>query len=132
MRTVAGTDRSSRISAFRRRRVSIALLVLLLSVMTALAGARSEHLRNGVPFSGSEDSEKGEAGVDLQTLQETHSGEREVLAMREAYPQRITAAEIRDGEWALEMDGQWKCGSSMRPRLRANTYSTHNAGIHCA
>ena len=107
MRTVAWSDRSSRTPAFRRRRVSIALWVLLLSLMTAIAGARSEHLRNGAQLSGTEESEQRGTETDLESPHGMYPGEGEVLAMHEAYPQRITAAEVRDGEWALEMDGQW-------------------------
>ncbi len=34
-------------------------------------------------------------------------GEREIRAMLEAYPSRIDAIGMRQGEWALQMDGRW-------------------------
>ena len=56
-----------------------------------------------------EASEEGPpvASPEIQPDRTSLPGEREVLAMRAAYPERIRDAEVRDGEWALEMDGRW-------------------------
>jgi len=35
------------------------------------------------------------------------SGERELRALASAYPDRIAGVEQRDGDWAVEVDGQW-------------------------
>jgi len=35
------------------------------------------------------------------------TGERELKALADAYPERITAAAQRDGDWAVEVDGEW-------------------------
>lgn len=35
------------------------------------------------------------------------TGQSELMALAAAYPDRISSAEIHDGEWALSMDGEW-------------------------
>lgn len=47
------------------------------------------------------------AALPLPVSTRPEPGQLEILALREAYPSRITAAEFRDGEWALQMDGVW-------------------------
>jgi hypothetical protein len=38
---------------------------------------------------------------------EESTGERELAALAAAYPDRISRAAERDGDWAVEMDGRW-------------------------
>lgn len=78
-----------------RRRLFIAAVSLLV-VATAIAfltGSRP------VP-DGPDAPAEASAPADLP-------GAREIQAMAAAYPGRISAAQARDGEWALEMDGRW-------------------------
>jgi len=35
------------------------------------------------------------------------SGEREMKALAQAYPDRISHAEVRDGDWAVDVQGEW-------------------------
>jgi hypothetical protein len=50
------------------------------------------------------------AGADPllpSTTAAASSGEREVKALAAAWPSRIQGAELRDGEWMLNIDGEW-------------------------
>jgi hypothetical protein len=40
-------------------------------------------------------------------LGELSTGERELKAIAQAYPDRIESVELRDGDWAIQMDGDW-------------------------
>lgn len=46
-------------------------------------------------------------GVSTQPPAELSTGERELRAIAQAYPDRIESVELRDGDWALLMDGEW-------------------------
>ena len=90
-----------------RRRLFVAAVSLLVVVIAAafLTGARTASAAYVDPDAGKD------AGASEQSGGTSTSGElpgaREIAAMAAAYPERITAAAVRDGEWALEMDGTW-------------------------
>jgi len=47
-------------------------------------------------------------GMDLFPPPGTEgTGERELKALASAYPDRIVAAVVHDGDWALQVDGEW-------------------------
>lgn len=84
----------------RMRRTLLTLLVAVALmgvtfVLTASIGAQS-----GSPTAG-EESAASDAPAP------TAPGEREVRAMAASYPEQIDRAEVRDGEWALLMNGRW-------------------------
>ena len=90
-----------------RRRLFIAALALL---ATAAATAFLTASRAGVD----DRADAFEPAVSVAPGSATEPsasaelpGAREVQAMAAAYPERITAAAVRSGEWALEMDDRW-------------------------
>lgn len=84
-----------------RRRLFIAAvaLVLVAAATAFLTGSRTAASNRAAAAAGSPE-EDGSSRSDLP-------GAREIRAMAGAYPQRITDTAVRDGEWALEMDGRW-------------------------
>lgn len=58
-------------------------------------------------FPGIPERELSLEAIETAGAAEPVPGEAEVRAMAEAYPSRITETAVRDGEWALSMDGVW-------------------------
>ena len=81
----------------RQRSLAIAVLFLLGSFAFVFTSSQSEAIQESSP----------EAPSETELRRTPLPGEREVLALRAAYPGRIRDADIRDGEWALEIDGRW-------------------------
>lgn len=90
----------------RRSRARTRVLIALgatIALLLALTRAHGGSDRGPVVALDADAQEHGRHGGDPQSL----PGAREVQALRAGYPSRISAAEVRDGEWALEMDGIW-------------------------
>jgi D-alanyl-D-alanine carboxypeptidase len=67
-----------------------------------LAAALSGFLVSGLPA-----AKAGAQGVAVFPPQPESSGETELRALAAAYPDRISDVEQRDGDWALQVDGEW-------------------------
>ncbi|MFW5688393.1 MAG: M15 family metallopeptidase [Spirochaetota bacterium] len=79
-------------------------LVLLVSMIAPGSFLQADAHSSGAAREGPSEPE---TNVDGVATSDPIPGALEVQAMRFAYPARITAADVRDGEWALEMDGRW-------------------------
>ncbi len=88
----------------RARAGVLSILLVCISLLLALTGA---HGRSSGSFAGPADScgsgDADPSGVEPDSL----PGAQQVQALHASYPSRISGAEVRDGEWALEMDGVW-------------------------
>jgi hypothetical protein len=85
--------------ARRRLFIIAATLLGLVVVIAALTGSHGgADLSRTAAF---------DRTADEQPAEEVYPGEQEILALAAAYPGRISRAEVRDGEWAIEMDGVW-------------------------
>lgn len=82
----------------RRTLLSVLLVCVVAGVTLALAASFEGRAAGVAPT-------RAEHAHDEPV--EAAPGEREMLAMAHAYPDRIQRVEIRDGEWALEMDNRW-------------------------
>ncbi len=79
------------------------VLVALIALLIALTRAHGESGEDAVATVDADGEEHQPHGADPEPL----PGAEQVMALRASYPSRISAAEVRDGEWALEMDGAW-------------------------
>lgn len=90
----------------RGPRVRTGVLIVLAALIALLFALTRAHGESGgdliVPREANED-EYATPGADPEPL----PGAEQVKALHASYPSRITRAEVRDGEWALEMDGTW-------------------------
>ncbi len=82
----------------RRRSFALAVLFLIGSFAFVFTTSQGE---------ASEETRPAALSPEVEPERVVLPGEVEVLALRAAYPQRVSHAEVRDGEWALEMDGRW-------------------------
>jgi len=88
--------------------------IVVLIIVLVLNGARGTPAQS--EREASEPALSDPAAVDFMTATEDADlpGAAEMQAMVAAYPTRIDRAEVRDGEWALLMDGEWYYWASGR------------------
>jgi len=93
----------------RRRLTATLTAIVVLIVALVLNGAR-----RAPAASDAADSEPAVLRTGRADEDDDLPGAEEIQAMVAAYPTRISRAEVRDGEWALLMDGEWYYWASGR------------------